>query len=434
MNKKGFMMLAVVLAGSLSGCASNNVTLHSDVDDTAVETAHTSDEETKVEVELHEIVEPEVASTHKTEADFLTFFENYFGFDEEALLAINQLPPKSNAAYEEMRLVYQKEMIRQIGEYLSDDVMQQFEQNYLDKTIEPPKKLAINEYVTYGKALVESVEILSYHPKGENTVYEVAVITENTVKDSQSANKEYAWDDRVGYYVAKSKVVNPKPAFDTLEPIFSEIANSYLLTKDYKKNPLDTLKLRQTFWVEVKPTQALQVSAVTSAQKVVFEADTKQKAENVGHVERLPYYSELQPYELEIIQETIEALFKQPRAYYEALEKSYATSFDAFDKTLAVLELEAYMKPTKNTYKQLLTASISPYKDNMMTLQRIEEDFTVIILPETTAKQGRYQVNVPVRVILSDQTTKDYEHSYYIAMEQGEIEHLRFLNARELSR
>lgn len=386
--------------------------------------------ETVIEQEASEVQTQEV-----TEAGLKLFFTEYFSLSEDEILLLNQNPPLIDSAYWDNYKSYKEKLTSRIGHYLSPSAKEKIEGQYRTYDFHFPKKLQLNEYVTFGPAVVEEVHIVDARLSGENSVYQVAVTTRNQVEPLAEANKKYQWQEDKHYYVKAEQSESSLYTFSTTDRQTEEkMSQSYVYAQEASLSSPDEIKLVQHYWVEIMPDNKLQIESVKEASPIQVNENTRQLAGNTKHIERVAYWQEPSMREQSLIKTVVSQLMQQPESFYTYYEKAFHTSYDVFKLVWEKdLELEKQIMVLESSYREAFNTLINPYKHTVKKI--VFESSKMQIFPSVyaTKKQPRFIVYVPVKAELSDNQTAYYTYKYYMGIDQNKVETIQFMNREELT-
>jgi hypothetical protein len=395
-------------------------------------------ERTPFPVVAEQVIEQEVSEVQPlevTEAGLKMFFTEYFSLPEEEVLLLNQNPPLIDSAYWDTYKAYKEKLSNRIGHYLSPEAKEKIEEQYRTYDFHLPKKLQLNEYVTFGPAAVEWVHIVDARPSGENTIYQVAVSTRNQVETVTEANKKYQWQEDKHYYVQAELSENSRYTFSVTDKETEEKMNqSYVYAQEASLSSPDEIKLIQHYWVEVRPENRLLIESVKEASPIQVNENTRQLANNTKHIRRVAYWPEPSMREQSLIKTVMSQLMQQPENFYTYYEKAFHTSYDVFKLVWEKdLELEKQVTISESSYKEAFNTLINPYKHTVKKIAFESAKMKIFPSVYATKKQPRFIVYVPVKAELSDNQTAYYTYKYYVGIDQSKVETIRFMNREELT-
>ncbi len=375
----------------------------------------------------------QVQEQEMVQAGLKMFFTSYFSLPEDEVLLLNQNPVLIDSSYWETYRDYRDKLINQIGDYLTISAKEKIKENYITYDFHLPKKLQLNEYVSFGSAAVEEVHIIDARFLGENMIYQVAVTTLSQVETLSAANKKYKWHTDKHYYVKAEEHETNKYTFSGDQLAVNGSENSYIYAQEDSDNN-DEIKIVQYYWVEVKPGIKLQVESVKEVTPILVSEQTRHLAGNTKHIERVPYWKEASSRQQSTIKKVINSMMLKSNDFYSYYEKAFHTGYDVFKLVWERdLELEKEVFISEDSYKETFNIMLNPYKH---TIKKIElDDNKIMIVPSvySTKKQPRFIVNVPIKTTLHNSQTAYYNYRYYVGMEQNKVEFMQFMNREELT-
>ena len=397
--------------------------------------------------EIHPIQEEQSADISKeklqdeyklTDSDFEDFFKDFFSLSEEEILLFNQNPAKVNESYWLNFFKYRERLQELLGKYLSEDTKNQLNRSYIHEKIHLPRKLAVNGYVTLGFAAVEKAEVVATRHLGENMVYEIRVTTKSKVEPEPLFYKKYHWDVEKNYYIkTENQNVNRAGVLDNLYT--NEESAYYLYLQGDDVNQEDEIKLVQYYQVEVQPEElkkesTLKIVNVTESAPILRAGLCRQSAANTSFVVRIPFDERVSQADEKSIKNLFVLLMKQSRDFYIYYEKALNSNFDIFKEMWKdPLGVEQIILLEKSSYREAFSALVNPYKDNVLKLDVDTEKIEVVPSFYSTAKQPRYIVTIPVKVLYNNNQTADYYYKYYAGMEKGKIEFISFIKMQKMA-
>lgn len=415
MKKLGYIGLALLLSLSV-GCGKKGEEAVAPVASTAPEI------ETQEEVDKF------------TAEDFRDFFKKYFSLTEEQILSLNKNYQTINSEYWTNLESYKKTITAVIGSYLAEDVKEKLDDHYLNSEIQLPKKMMINEYVTYGNAQIENLEISSTRPMGENMIYEIAVTTYNEVQSINDFLKNYTWVEDSAYYALKAGEGNVEQLGLT-EDLVSSVTNGsdYMYASGASSDVKDVIKLVQKYWVEVEPGDKLRIKSIQEADKLMVDENVRMKVTNTQHVTRIPYYNEASEKEKGIIEKVFIQLMGGSKAFYTYYDKAVETSYTSYKELWKEIGLLNDIILDEKTYSRTFADTINPYKDNIIQLTLTPQTIQITPSIYSTKMQPRFIVSMPIKALLSNNEIVYYNYKYFVGMDSGKIEFIEFMNMESLT-
>lgn len=416
MKKLGIIGMTLMLA-ALAGCQSNT---SSTVEVTAVETPSATPSENQEEAQVQKF----------TEKDFEGLFKAYFSFDENTLLTLNQNRPSTDEAYWENLNFYKQEINDKIGHYLSASLKQTMGKQYTIEEIDLPKKISINNYMAYASGQVEKVEINSTRMLGNSAIYEVAVTTVNKVQPMQEFASQYTWDEEKGYYTHGTSLTATSTQTDdeSTKNVFG-----YMYADGTGAEKLDEVKLIQRFWVQVEAdADKIQVEKIEAASTLQTAIDNKNKRLDIQNVTRIPYTEEVSNIQRKLMVDFFSILMNAPESTYTYYEKAYDTNLSSFQGFWKNLGFDTKLSMDEKGYKEAFPLSINPYKDSIAELTLNNEQIQIISSVYSTKLQPRFIVILPVKALLKNNDVVYYNYRYYVGLENGKIELVRFMQMDEI--
>ncbi len=370
-----------------------------------------------------------------SEKDFYNFFKAYFSLTEEEILSVNKNYEVVDSQYWGHLQDYKAVIINKLGDYLCEEMKQKLEEQYLTNEIHLPKKLLINEYITYGSATVESLEIISMRQMGEDMVYEIGVTTCNDVQKLSDFQESYVWVPEVNYYDLKSKVLNGEAI--TLER-YSDASSKALeadimYAVDATEEEKDKIKLLQKYWVKVAPGRKLKIKGIQEADTLSNQERTRGQVSQSEYVTRLAYYNKVSEEERLLIQKIFGHIMCEGKMFYEYYDKAMASGYNAVKLFWEDVGLLDTINITPESYKQRFETTINPYKDNIIGLTLLPEVIEVIPSLYSTKMQPRFIVNLPIKALLSNNEIVYYKYKYFVGMDENKVEFITFMNMESLT-
>ncbi|MHC1749934.1 MAG: hypothetical protein AB9856_16800 [Cellulosilyticaceae bacterium] len=426
MGKKGVsMVLAVTLMLQLVACGDKGAAT---VVVSPVATAVVEEEKQENPEISGQVEEPELDYSTFVAEDFKDFFTQYFSLTEAEILRFNQSPIYITEDYYNINDECSERLNTLLKGYLSDGVKKKLEAGYYRACFDLPKKLEMNEYITYGAAKVEDVQIVGTRPQESNRVYEVALTTTNKVKSVSQGNKDYVWDEEKQYYIPHQNATKPTQAFLVNNRVSDALDDSYSYQQVSEGQPMDEIKLIQNYWVEVAAGEVLKIETVKEAVPVTMNA--RQRATNTKFVTRIPYSTEISPSNKSKVIKVLNSFIGQPKAFYDSYKKTMQSGYNAFLAMLKTpLDIEAEMIHSEITYKNAFNENLNPYKDNMVKIAVDQKGITLVPSVYATKVQPRFKAIVPIKAVLSTGEEMSYQYEYLIGMEKDKIEFIQFIGS-----
>lgn len=415
MKKLGYIGLALLLSLSV-GCGKESAE------------AIVSVETTAPEIEMQEAVDKFTAE------DFKGFFKQYFSLTEDQILSLNRNYQTINSEYWTNLETYKKTILDVIGKYLAEEVKAKLSDQYLNSEIQLPKKMMINEYVTYGSGKVQELEISSTRPIGENMIYEIAVTTENEVQTINDFIKNYTWVEENAYYV-----LNANAGDLSQTGLKEEVANAVTSADNYTyasgatSEAKDTIRLVQKYWIEVEPGDTLKIKSIQEADKLMVDESARMKVTNTQHVNRIPYYNEVNAREKSVIEKVFTQIMGGTKAFYTYYEKAADTSFESYQTLWKEMGLLNDIILEERNYSRTFADTMNPYKDNIIELTFKPQTMQITPSIYSTKMQPRFIVSMPIKALLSNNEIVYYNYKYFVGMDSGKIEFIEFMNMESLT-
>ena len=369
-----------------------------------------------------------------TETDFYSFFAQYFSLSEEEILSLNRNYPRVDSAYWQNLESYKQSILDKIGNYLSADVKKKLGEQYLCNEIQLPKKLMINDYVTYGSGRLEKVEIISTRLRGEDIVYEVAATTVNPVQNLRAFEENYVWAAETGYYDLRENVLSQTGSVLTYsENEEMPEADDYIYAVAATDEKKDEIKLIQKYWVTVASGEFLKIKSIQEVQPIMVQENARAKATCNQHVTRVAYKVTANVKERMLIEKIFNQMmgcFKEDFKYYhKALETGYE-AVKLFWEEKGLLE-EMILEPT--SYASAFSDTINPYKDNIIAITVTADTIQIIPSIYSTKMQMRFMVTLPIKALLSNNEIVYYKYKYFVGMDGDKVEFIEFVNMESLT-
>ena len=343
----------------------------------------------KVLIQLNEQKE----SKQPSASYFMEFFKAYFSFSEEELSSLNQRQAQVDEHYwSHLRQDYKPLIKAKLGDFLSEELLQKLETQYLWDEVTLPKWVLLNEYKVLGEAQVEALEIQSTREFGMDSIYEIALITTHTC-----------------YPVDRS---NPTSELDTKEK--------------------DELKLKQLFWVTVSKESPFKIKSIHPAQVSPPDVSDDKIFLDSNYITRMPYKEEVSQEDKELLNKFFEALMTRDRDFYKYYEKTYYTSASAFQRMWGDMELENEVTIEEAHYRENFPISIIPYKDEMSLIAIQKDNIQFKPSVYSTKQRSRYVVTVPVEALLNNNQKVYYNYKYFVGIESQKIEFIQFMSIKEM--
>lgn len=406
--KKIIRMVLVLLLIFSVGCSNTEVTV--------TEVIETNEPMKKIE---------EQEDTYKaTEADFTNFFERYFSFTEDELLALNQNRQTTDENYwNNLREYYQPLIKSKIGAFLADDVVSKLDTQYLFDEINLPKWVLLNNYIVNGTAKVDNIEIKSTRNLDENIIYEVAVTTINTCYPLDKFIDNYTWGNVEGYFISKVPGVE-YPAMNLYKTNLEQLNKQrYMYSEE-----LDKIKIKQLFWITVNKGSVLKIRSINTAEAWGIDTDNKQLLLDSQYITRVAYKEEASKEEKEFLDKLFCTLMESGKGIYDYYETAYNTSGMVFQKMWEDMGFVNQFDIQEPYYKDAFPTSIIPYKDEISTLTVRKEKMKLKPSIYSTKQQPRYVVTIPVEAVLNNNQKVYYNYKYFIGMENMKVEFIQFMS------
>ena len=416
MKKFAYLGLTALLASNvLGGCSNSNSQSVTVVSQDTVVTAEV--EPTSSEGEENKVLLLE-------DKDFEPFFKALFSFSEDQYDSLNQNPLATSVGYFDNLKTYREDMKKTLGKYLTEATLELLNTQNTKLDFDLPKKAQINDYVVEAKGEVCDVSIQAVRKLGEEYVYEIDVTTSNHVMPYNSFFEKYGWSDTIGYYQER-ELGTDYSYFDA-----SKHSEEVGYTFPNNENVIDAIKIKSTYWVYLVPEETFTSFKVnTVKQGGAFEVDyeVKQKIDNTAYIDRVPYYEEVAAGEETLIKKVVKALMTQPQESYYYYDKVYNESYELFATYWKDLGISNEVAVNEETYKQAFATSINPYKNQDSKL--VYDEAKIKIAPSIygTQLQPAFIVTIPMSVLEKDNEQKYFEYKYYIELEDGKVEAIKYL-------
>ena len=125
---------------------------------------------------VEEAVEVEQEEVTLSGQNFKAFFKDYFSFSDEEILLVNQVRNHIDQNYwKHLKQNYTPLIKKKLGKYLSANLNQKLEKQFVHSEIYLPKWVQINDYAVSGQAQIENITIKSIKDLGESMAYEIVV-------------------------------------------------------------------------------------------------------------------------------------------------------------------------------------------------------------------------------------------------------------------
>lgn len=404
-----------------------------------------------------------------TANNFKDFFHIYFSVAEENLFYLNRNHSEVKAAWEDYK-TYRDKILGTTEEpylinVLSEDLVDQLEANlYLNEKISFPRKLWINDYITYGSAKVDNVELVSSKVLGEQTIYELAITTYNKVEPIKAFTEHYVWDESMGYYVSTEEAISPSDALERVGKHAPEI-DSYVYAKGDTDTFKDEIKLVQNYWVtvsngcieslskerikleemsrveteqetvalEAKLAKYLEIEGVKEASGLKAVEYRDRQVDQVSHVTRLPYAEAATASEKDVIKKVMQAMMNQSRDFYAYFEKALNSPFEIYQEVWKDMDVLNQVLIDEKAYTTAFSAQINPYKDGIVQMTMTDSSIQIIPSILGSKLQPRFNVTVPIKALLNNNEIVYYNYKYLIGMENTQIELIQFVNMETLT-
>lgn len=193
----------------------------------------------------------------------------------------------------------------------------------------------------------------------------------------------------------------------TVRPVTSnpELGKIWPMLYPHRLEDVDQIRLEETYWISFEP-----VSRKLEGQK------------DAPIYRRLPFDETAMP--SQEIQQGFLNLLKQPAVFFEDYKRTLTVDESQATKVMknAVKQEVFYLPPDQ--MKRRYPASISPYGLGK-TLSVDEAGIVYEISPYATQKQPKYQISVPVSLLLNHYKRVYYRYNYVVGTENGQIEWIR---------
>lgn len=363
-------------------------------------------------------------------ADFEEFFKQYFSFTEDEILKLNKVYKLSDLEYDAHLKERQKCIKEKIGKYLTKELSVKLEEEYLSQQLQLPRKILVNEYVTYGDSKVEDLEIKPVDYKEESIVYEVVVTTVQEVTPIEYFVNNYIWDDKLHYYI-KSEGKGNKEQLG-LSGVYIDKSN-YTYARKLEDGEKDQIKLKQKYWVEVLKEKELQIQSIEEANSFMCDESNRVKVMNAQHITLTPYYDSVSDREKGCLKRVFIKLMAADRDFYEALYEAQKIDNNACDEVLKRIGLENDFIIDAQTYKKVFMPEVNPYKDNIIKLTVVPGVICITPSVYSTKIQPRFVMSMPIKALLSNNEIVYYNYKYFVGMDDDKIEFITFMNMELLT-
>lgn len=368
-----------------------------------------------------EEVETQIVASQLTEKDFEAFFKDYFSFSEEELLMLNQSYNTTDEAYwNHLTTVYEPMINKAIGKYLGGDLKATMKKQYVKEEINLPKWLFINQYIVSGQARVERIEIRSMRDLGSQTIYEIAVTTENECYPANTFLEQYGWGEKENYFVKKEEGI-PDISLEQLDSQDLQ-EQSYIFSEK-----TDYMKLEQHYWIALDHTSQFQIVSINTATSWGVAPQDKHSLMDSQYVSRVPFETEATTKEVTLLTNLFKGIMNEKPSTYTYYNKAYDTSAEAFEKVWDDMGLGGILTINEADYQSAFQKNITPYKDGIIALSPRWEGIQITPSLWSTAKQPRFIVTIPTEALLNSNQKVYYNYKYFVGMENSQVELLQFM-------
>lgn len=390
-----------------------------------------------VETVVSEETPVETASTIEevtiTEEDLLPFFKAFFSFTEEDLMILNKNEQIDNLDYFNNIKIYRDKMKEKLGKYLSDTTLKNLESANAKLDFDLPKKVQINEYIADAIGELKDIKILSRRALGDDTVYEVEATTINGVTPVGVFNVQYKWDEKEGYYVFEDQGDAKLSAF--LEKSRAQSGNnttyhSYIYADGKKAK--DAIQIKSRYQVLISNKDG-KVNKVKRAATIADDFKNRQDVETTSYIDRIPYYEKASDSEQKLLDQLFSVLMTTPRETYLYYDKIYGEDYKLVKSMWNDLGFVDKIDVQEVDYEDAFVNNINPYKDQIVKLNFDKSKMKAVPSIYSSKLQPAFVVTVPVEALLNDNTTKYYQYKYFVGMEEGKIESIKFLKTLEIT-
>lgn len=248
------------------------------------------------------------------------------------------------------------------------------------------------------------------------------------------------WDAKCAYYKRISEKIDENiNGQDSLKDSWAfypqkdrslKAENSYMFLEG--NNQEDEIRLSHHYWIEVKNQENLEIYSLKEATTMPVEEELRQKACYTGHVKRIPYFEEIPMQDQKIALKVLFKLLSQDAqffGYYQSALETNAKSLDLLFK----LDLDLEEVEVGKDFEKAYSRKINPYKDNIQALELKQENMIAKVSIYATAKQPRFVVIVPMKVLLNNDTVVYYKYYYLVGLENHKVEFIHFLKTQQVS-
>lgn len=364
-----------------------------------------------------------------TETDFYNFFECYFSLSEQEILSLNKNYPQVNSDYWNNLGNYKQGVLEHIGEYLSDEVKTKLGKQYLNEEIQLPRKLRINEYVTYGSGKLEKVKILSTRLIGEDMVYEVTATTCNPVQSLSAFEKQYEWGVQTGYYDLRKNALTDD--LQTGKEVPGE--DDYIYACAATEKEKDEIKLMQRYWVTVASGKEMRIKSIQEAQPIKIQGDAGAKVTCNQHVTRMAYRVRPSAEQSLLIEKMFAQMMVSSKEDFKHYVKVLGNGYEAVKAFWEEKGLLSEMILEPASYETAFSETINPYKDDIVDLIYLPQTIQIIPSIYSTKLQMRFIVTLPIKALLSNNEIVYYKYKYFVGMDDDKVEFIEFVNMELLT-
>ncbi|MEE1072597.1 MAG: hypothetical protein U0L26_09495 [Cellulosilyticum sp.] len=368
---------------------------------------------------VEEAVEVEQEEDTLSGQNFKAFFKDYFSFSDEEILLVNQVRNHIDQNYwKHLKQNYTPLIKKKLGKYLSANLNQKLEKQFVHSEIYLPKWVQINDYAVSGQAQIENITIKSIKDLGESMAYEIVVETKSKCYPLPFFNNQYEWSDEVGYWT--KKVSSEEKNIE----IESEITNHYLFSKLNN----DEIKLEQSFVIITEKGKDLKIKQINQSEAWKVASEKQQQSLDTQYINRIPYRKKVWHDEAVMIQKVFNTLITFNQDDINYYNSAYDEDALAFEKMWADVGLGDIITIDKKHYKAAFSKAIIPNKDEVITLRRTNEEIVCSPSVYSTKNQPRFIVTIPVETLLNNNEIVYYNYKYFVGLEDGRVEFIQFLD------